>query len=208
MHDVLLIILGWLFGMLAPALVERVRRDRDSPNIRKAIRLELNELRYKLALVSYQIQTRYGKVDRNFLLWLRQIVSTYEGIDKEPKIHESLNSILALQDDAIAKFFEKQAAAAQVGLSLKKYVVPHLEARMAQNWQFDDILQSQLLDVFSNLSMINEDIELARYYFRLTFETLSDENHSRATENFRQACRHIGDRCRYLVDRIDRVSRL
>jgi hypothetical protein len=66
----LLLIFGWLLGLLSPAIVDEIRRRRETAAVRAALKSELHELRYRLGLAVYFLRMRFGEVDRDFLVWV------------------------------------------------------------------------------------------------------------------------------------------
>ena len=48
-EKILLLLLGWLFGLLSPAIVDAIRKYREAKELKVALWTELRELRYRLA---------------------------------------------------------------------------------------------------------------------------------------------------------------
>lgn len=63
--DVLLILLGWCLGLLGPAIIVAIKDKRESTVIKEALKSELHELRYRLLLTVYLVESKYS-LDHKF----------------------------------------------------------------------------------------------------------------------------------------------
>lgn len=70
METLLVLVFGWLLGLLGPAIVDRARRAREAGRDRRAIRAELSELNGVLDLAAFQAHKAAGRIDRAVLEWL------------------------------------------------------------------------------------------------------------------------------------------
>ena len=55
MEKIALILLGWLLGLLGPAVIDAIRRGRENRQAAHAIHAELREVAYKLALACHYV---------------------------------------------------------------------------------------------------------------------------------------------------------
>lgn len=60
MQSLLLVLFGWLLGLLAPAIQDRIRQKYRAGELCNAIKGELNEFKVRLALVSYLMWHHLG----------------------------------------------------------------------------------------------------------------------------------------------------
>ena len=128
---VLLIILGWLFGLLTPIITNHNLRARENKEVLLALQVELSELKYRLACAVYRVNMHNGTVDRHLLEWLKPIFENYTGINPFEKIRDSINMQLKLPDEQIKALSDYDKADSSGGLTLKKYNVPLLETKFA-----------------------------------------------------------------------------
>lgn len=204
--DLVLLLLGWLLGILSPAIVDGIRRRRETARVRSALRGELHELRYRMALAAYLLQMRFGTIDRKYLEWVRGAVSSYPGASQQDPTLRFVESQLGLPDDQIAALAQHQKASSEGALSVKKYALPLLDARVGSLWELDEELQKHLLEVRANLDLFNEEVDQARYYFGLTFQNLGEENYRRVETNLVGCYLNIASRAEILVEKIDATS--
>lgn len=203
-----LIVLGWLLGVLSPAIVDGIKRQRDAILYRKAIRRDLSDLRARLAAAAYYIEMKVGRVDRSLLEWIQRILRT---VPETTDLTASLTLIsgqLTLKDEEIEKIYAVTRTNSQGGLSLKKYRAPLLEAHLPSFWVLEESLQTQLLDVNAGLSLFNEEVESAKFYSQLTFSDITASNHAIAVANFRSSAGNLSKMARALVDKIDAITHL
>lgn len=206
MEKILFLLLGWALGLLGPAIVDTIRRQREVAQVRTALLGELHELKYRLALSAYYAEKRFGNIDRPYLQWLRCVVIEYKGSKPKDAILALVDGQLGFTDEQIALISKSELADSESGLTLKKYLVPLLDSRIPSLWFFDSRFQLLLLEVRSELNLLNEEVDQARYYFGLTFTKLEGDNHSRVSGNLTESYRQIAKRARLAVDKIGELE--
>jgi len=116
---VLLIILGWLFGLLTPIITNHNYRVRENREVVRSLQVELAELKYRLACVVYRINMHNGTVDRELLEWLKPIFSNYTGINPFNSIRDTIKMQLELPDEQIKVITDYDKAESSGGLTVK-----------------------------------------------------------------------------------------
>jgi len=71
------IVLGWLLGLLAPAIVERIRRAYRTADLQAAVFIELHEHQFVMALASYKLRDYTAQLTDDYLNWLAPILANY-----------------------------------------------------------------------------------------------------------------------------------
>ena len=74
MQSLLLVVFGWLLGLLAPAIQDRIRQKYRAGELRSAIAGELSELKVKMALVSYLMWHHLEPLTDDQLGWLESVL--------------------------------------------------------------------------------------------------------------------------------------
>jgi type II secretory pathway pseudopilin PulG len=205
-QDLALLVLGWLLGLLAPAIVDGVRRRREARRVEQALKVELLQVALRIATASHYVQMRFGTVDRQYLEWLASVLARLPGAASMQAVVTSVSMQLTLTDEQIAALAARDKAGPGGALIVKKYAVPLLDARVSALWEFDSRLQHDLLEIRAHLDLFNEDVDQVRLYFDLSFQDLSAENHSRIALNLTNAYRSLASRARMVVDRILSVA--
>src|SRR6516165_7397452 len=101
---------GWLAGLASPMIVEEFKRKRESRELKKALKIELMELRYRLAAAAYSIQMRFGTLNRELLNWIRPIVRDYTGLNPTHGLLTKIDKISALTDPQIEAVAQSERA--------------------------------------------------------------------------------------------------
>ena len=205
-EKVLFILLGWLLGMLSPIILDTIRKRQNISEFRAALKTEVHELRYRLACVTYMVQLKYGKVNKKLLTWIKPILDDYKGLNPVNDIRNSIEKQLAMTDEQLKEFAKLGKAAPEVGLSLKKFHLPLLDSRISFISSLDAALQNQLLEVKTHLNVLNEEVDQARFYYNLTFQSnITDKDHDRAVENLVNCYKQFGERAKIIVDLIREI---
>jgi hypothetical protein len=142
----LLVVLGWLLGILAGPIGERIRRHYSASRLRKACLTELLELRYTMASGVYLFRSLLGTLDHDLLAWLEPIESQYEGPDKDPRLLSALQHFKAMPAAALAAAMALNRAHLS-GMSLKQYSMSFLDSQLANLSILPVDLQQRLLQV-------------------------------------------------------------
>ncbi len=170
------------------------------------LRIELIELRYRIATAAYFIQLRLGRVTRETLLWVRPIVVSYTGLNRSETLLQSIDKTLELTDAQIATLAQSTKFQADGALGLKKYTAALLDSKFALISALDTQLQNQLLELRVHLSLFNEEVDQARYYFQLTFSSgISEQNYKRAITNLSGCYKNAADRGKMIADQIAKI---
>ncbi len=203
---ILFLLLGWLLGLISPIIVDVIKRRRERVEIRASLKTELTELRYRLACVVHFVEMRFGEANRDLLLWLKPIIESYEGLNQSDNILKLINSQLELSDEQILAVCKHGKAAAEGALNLKKYTIPLLESKYSLLSAYDTSFQNRMFEISTHMSMLNEDVDQARYYFQLTFNEMSDDNHERVVNNLIDSYLSYSNRARIIVNHIGEIT--
>src|SRR5262245_47741915 len=132
MRDVLMLVLGWLFGLLSPLIVDEVRRHRQKSAIEAGIRAELSELRYRLAGSVWMIASRFGPYDRDLLHWMKRHTDGYDGGLPKDALRRAVEAQLNLSDEQFAAVAASTRADGVGGLTVKRVEVPFIESKLGE----------------------------------------------------------------------------
>jgi hypothetical protein len=185
-NEILILLLGWLLGVVSPAIVEAIRSQRETRVVRSALREELEDLCRRIALGCHVVRQIHGTVDRKHLEWLKGALASFSTL---PPLDESFEKSLELQlsmSDAALRSLTQSEENGQGTPGLKKYSAPLLDSRILTIWQLKPSEQRALVALRSHLSLLNEEVERSRVYSDLTL-TLDGTNHAVAVANARSS---------------------
>lgn len=200
------LVIGWLLGVLSTPLVEWVKDRRRRVQIRVALRRELEELNYRLVLASFTTEDEFGEgFNRAFITRTKELIKGYRGANHDPQMVAKIDKYLAMKDDEIATYVASQKAK-DTHKAIPAFEAPYVDSAMSDLRLLNPDLQSRILDVRARLGMLNSLIADATYYNRLTFTSMSDENHAVAVANSRMVLRLIGRMARIAAEKIHALS--
>ena len=206
-EKVLFLFLGWLLATLSPIIADAIRRRRDTKEVKGALLAELGELKYRMVVASYYANMRFGSIDRAFLQWLRGVVAVYRGPAPAENLLKALDMQLSLSEQALSALLASERSQGKSGLTLKKYAVPLLDARLAVLTSLPTSIQVLLLEVRAHLRMLDEEVDDARYYFQLTFDPkVAGTNRQAVEQNLENGYRQYGDRARIVAEKIAKLE--
>lgn len=206
LKDFKMILFGWLLGLFGPVIVNELVKWRNRGEAQIAIRTELNELRLKLIFSIYSIRMQLGTFDRDLLNWMTPMVIRYQGAHVTHPIVKAFE-VLSNFNDAQLQAYVALQSSPPVGLSLKKYGVPYLEAKMDQLGAFSEQKQSILLSIKAHLELLNQEIDLAIHYTDKTFDSSLDENnHAIVLNNVKTRYRQAAEGAETVVNLINKLD--
>jgi len=202
LRDLIILVVGWLLGLLAPAIVDGIRRRRESNRVKAALKVELLQVALRIATACHLVQMRFGDVDRPYLIWLAGVLRRLPGANTMQSVVSSVEMQLALSEEQLAAFSVTQRAKEGGVLTLRKYAVPLLDARVSALWELAPRLQDDLLEVRAYLELFNDDVEQTRFYFQLSFQDLTEQNREILKQNLAGSYKAVASRGRVIVDKI------
>lgn len=182
------LMLGWLLGLLSPAVVEEIRRRRRLRLLEQAMAQELHEVQYMMALKAFIIRQRSAKLDNEFLSWFEQIAASYTG--QEPSkdfiaLAQALRSVPANQRGG---FDPKK------GLTLTEGCAPLLSTHTNEIALFPIPSQKLLLNVSKEIGFYNQHVAYLRRLFDKTFDNLSEINRKNIQQNLEDGYEFLAQR--------------
>jgi len=211
LEAVLFVILGWLFGLLSPLIVDAVRDSRRKEEIAEGVKTELRELRLRCAMTLYGVYEYLGKWDRSFFSWLVEVLDDYHGehTHRRDNLFVAVKEFLKRTDDELSALAAaRREAKGGTDIGLRKYHVPYLDAHIDRLSYFSEAEQREILEVRTQLAMLHELIDQCRDYLRLSFSVLPDDlNRSALESNLATTYNNIGERMRYICELCVRLER-
>lgn len=205
MKNLAFLALGWLLGLFGPWLTDLIQRPYRRAQIKKSLFIELKGLRYKIGSVVFVIASHNGSVDRDLLEWLEPIMNSGETDYENVLPPNALKSLLSLSD---AQIQQLAGSAEKRGdsLNLKHYDDPFLTASISSLSLFAPEFQRLALGIHSQLTLINEEIDVAQASLEKTFvPSLNEATHAAIRSNLSMSYNHIGAQARRLADLIGRI---
>lgn len=153
-EKIALLILGWLFGMLSPAIVIGIQRRREVKALRATILQELNDVHYQVVYLVYFIDVNQGATTRGNMEWVRLHPSDYVSKDGAPKLLDAIRQMHSLNDEGISLQAQDGRAKTESTPAMKNCRTRILDSNFASFSFLDHKLQ--LIDGGSSLAQPTE----------------------------------------------------
>ena len=202
MEQLLLISFGWLLGLLAPAIQKKIGQRYRANELKEAIVAELQEHRFRMAVVSYKMRTRDGELSDEFLSWFEKVLLSYKGPETKSAFLEMVAASRRLPVEERRQFLLSRRDP-NVGVALVAYAVPLLEAHMGEISIFPMIFQTATLRVKGQVDIYNQQVVYLQGQFDKTFVTsISERNLANLKANLEIGYQDLGNRARLIADLI------
>ena len=205
MTKALYILLAWLLGIISQPIVSRINKYYKRNDLKKVIFYDLKNLEYRLAANYHKINIHLGNIDKPKLKWIKTIYE--KNIEDCPKmLIEIINKKLQFSESEFDKFTNQSKAKENINLDLKKFSLSFTESILERLSIFDAKFQKDILDIRDHNNILNEEIENAKFYFRLTFDpSCMDINNEIIKLNLEKSYNSIQERCRIIIDKIEKI---
>jgi len=208
LEPTLLVVLGWLLGILAGPISERIRRQYSANDLKRACLTELRELRYTMASCVQLFRSHIGTLDDELLEWLEPIESQYDGPDKDPRALALLHKLQGMTPQALSTSISAEKANPSA-LKLKQYAVSFLDSQLGKLSILPVDLQQRLLQVKDQLSLFNQDVTFLNSQAALTFQGgLGGANYAAVQQNLVAGYDKLATRAKGIADAITNVLQL
>ncbi len=201
-EQLLYITFGWLLGLLAPAVVERIRKGYRRSELMVAIKAELHELQYKMALCSNKLNSHLATVTDGHLAWLDQIVRNYTGPNPTAGMLNSLAEYRKMPEEKRCQALA-MIRNPNVGVGLLQYSIPFVTAHLADISLYQVPFQSAVIRIKDQLDMFNQRVAYLQKLHDRTFDaSLTDLNRSAVISNLEKGYRDLADQSGFIADAI------
>ncbi|MFQ5787517.1 MAG: hypothetical protein ACE5H1_06000 [Thermodesulfobacteriota bacterium] len=213
--NLLSIVVGWVLGILSSIITDRRQKRSQKKEVKRGILAELKETQIVVVSNCYSLTYRFGTFDRDFLTWILPYYNKFKKIDATNKYDELIRFVdetLKLSDDQIATLIndirqrEQQEMNSKTGLTLKKIETPYLDSKLGFLSLLSESFQRQVLGIRREIGFVNEDIELAWYYFKRTFDAISDTNYQLVDANLQRTYLDLVGKTQRLADKIEQLN--
>lgn len=199
--SILFLFLGWLLGLLGPAIQERIRLHYVTKRIIAGIISELSQLREECSGMTVVIEAKAGRLTKELLSWHRML----QGDRPSPPPLDQLDEVTRRLEEVSDSVFNQPATRLKSppggGLNVKELALPYTQAKIADLELFSEAGRRRLLEILSRIRIFNQQVEESRFFFKLTFDaSLSAENHASVRSQVQAAYDSMSQQSRLIVD--------
>ncbi len=170
-QQVILILIGWLTGVLSTVGYEQYKRYLDGKNLKSAILSELKVLLPRLVLSCYVLITTSGKYNKEDLQWVYDNLSSYEDktiASKISSIKEKLEKLLEQNDISINGTIDFKVDKSKVE-HIKSITLSFSKESITNFSLLSEELRLVIFDVRTKINIMNELADRIDYFFKQSF---------------------------------------
>lgn len=170
-----------------------------------AILSELKYLSVRLASSCHRIQIYFGNYGKKDLTWINEILKNY-GDESYLGITKAIDSLLEVKEAQFKNLISVYKSEGKSGLSLKKYSLPFIESILKDLGVFDANIQKEVLYVRDRLDILNEEIEFAMFFYKLSFDpSVMEANNQGVNANINKSYQVICDLEKGITEDIEKI---
>lgn len=170
-QQVILILIGWLTGVLSTVGYEQYKRYLDGKNLKSAILSELKVLLPRLVLSCYVLITTSGKYNKEDLQWVYDNLSLYEDktiASKISSIKEKLKKLLEQNDISTNGTIDFKVDKSKVE-HIKSITLSFSKESITNFSLLSEELRLVIFDVRTKVNIMNELADRIDFFFKQSF---------------------------------------
>lgn len=202
MQSLLLVLFGWLLGLLAPAIQDRIRQKYRAGELRQAIKVELDELRYTMALFAFLMWRHLAPLTDDQLVWLESVVRNYSGPAANPETLDAISSLRKMSErDRRQVFIQSQKPF--TAPYPKEYAAPFLAAHVGDLSVLPVPFQAAALRIKGQVDILNQHVLLVQKRHDKTFDSsLSQESREAILSDLKNGYEQLAEMAKRIADAI------
>ncbi len=210
-QQVILILIGWLTGVLSTVGYEQYKRYLDGKNLKSAILSELKELLPRLVGIYYILINKTGDYNKENVQWAYNNLSSFEDKSKAFKIEslkEKLGKLLEQNDIPIESIINSETAKIEVE-HIKSIILSFNKESIEKFSLLNEELRLIIFDVRTKVNIMNELADIIMFYCKQTFMPgMSDKNHEIIVNNIISNYKTYIVQSKIVVERIKEIFEL
>jgi hypothetical protein len=135
------------------------------------------------------IENNREEFNREINIWVENILLSDKGPYEKFDVKETVSKWLEFTDEEIQA--AKTIKPKWETLKLKKFNLSFLNSQIPSLHLFSPEFQRMCHEILGRIATINEEIDVARFYYEKTFDNLSETNRAIILNNSRQTYEHI-----------------
>ncbi len=199
--NALYVMLGWVLGLFSHIILDHIKKNRELDEIKQGLKVELDEIRFRLVGTVYTLASHYGPYDKEVIEWLYSEFKQYSGTYRKDNTLKYLKSLLEIDNQQLADIQQRRRIEkSERGYHQKTYSLPFFDSKMSSIPLLDNELQNLILQIRSQINLLNQEIEQVQFYFKLTFDSnLGDTNAEIVNINLEGGYRNICSKSRFIA---------
>lgn len=193
---------------MSPSIINFIKSYYDNKKFFIAAKSELTDLQFRLCISGYYLAQRFGDLNKEYILEVKNIVDQFRGGDNIDGIVTGIEMLLNATEEEFNALVLALRAEEEVSLNLKTHTTILLDSNATQITRLPMELQSKIYEFKNALSIYNQEVLTAREKWHLTYDSsLSEINHQRVSmelsnsyANLQQVCSRVCVKIQKVID--------
>jgi len=168
MTEVALALIAWLLGLLTPQFVEQIARRYRRPELMRSMSLELDEQRFTLLTIRFNLRVRLRQVDREFIAWAALRARNYHGINSDTPARQRFIELEGYDDQRLAALNAPRDDRRSTWF--QKVSLPFTSSQVSAWAILSPEVQRRLIEILSRIEMFNATVDRLHTNFLQSFE--------------------------------------
>lgn len=206
-----LIILGWLFGILSPGIINKISHKYRSKELENIIITELKDIKSRLVWIPCIVLPKYGKLDKETFDWVKTQTDNFSEVrlsdfddENVKKFKETIDSETNLE-----KFLQSWNIVEQKdnpAFHFKKMEPIIINSNLINIALLKNNFLTKLIEIVFHIKTFNEEILINSEFLKMTFDSsLSPENHRIIQNEIMKKNYTISRKAIFIVDKINKL---
>jgi hypothetical protein len=206
MEKLAYLLIGWVLGLIGPLIVDAFKISRRRKEVAAALRVELEELRYRLAVSSFLLISNQGRLNKDFLTWVAPIIENYRGNEPNEAAAKFVKQLVTLEEAQIDELARQKQSNEAIASRLKTQRASFLESHLAEIAKMPISTQRKIHEFRNQLQQVNEEIPKIDSLYMLTFNSsLSERNYEIVKHEVRNRTAFVQQKYRLAADKISAI---
>lgn len=206
---VLYIILGWFLGILSPVITNYILNYYNKKTLQRVIIGELKDLKKRLVLLPFNINSKYGTFDKKLFIWTKEQIRNFKELESEHGFKGRFPEIDSKNEEELEKILNNMNFSSKKdnpAFHFKKMVTSVIDSNLMNIGMLDNEFLTKLLDVKFQINAFNEEIQNVSEFLKMTFDSnITPTNHQIIQKEIDNKNLLISKKAIYIVEKINRV---
>ena len=190
-----------------PSSRPQARPEGDATAIQEALLDEMREVRHRMGIVVYVVETRLGRLDRALLEWLLPLMKANQGPNRMEDAIRAVEGLLSRSDEDLAIAARRGMRQPGRGLTMPPVGLPLFESMRDRLPSLARGFRQRILDLVEHVRMFNKGCSDADAFTQLTFQPgITSENHAKAIRNAEDLYGQLAFRARVIAERVGELE--
>ncbi|OIO19230.1 MAG: hypothetical protein CO029_04295 [Candidatus Magasanikbacteria bacterium CG_4_9_14_0_2_um_filter_41_10] len=206
--DVVYIILGWLFGILSPGLVNKIANGYKKKSLKRVIIEELKDTKKRLSSVPIMVYPAYGALNEDHYLWVKEQTNNFTELISDDDRKEKFDELLKqnISDNNVIELFNSTEMKENPAFHFKKIETSIIDSNQINFDILDNQFLIKILEIKFQIRVYNDEIQSVNEYVKMTFDaSMTDTNHQIIQEQIKRKNYTIAEKAVLIVNKINQA---